>query len=421
MRADRPVRLPLQLGTSALYSLARGSALAVPGIIVFSLGLIILWYIKDGLDGDGGGYIIIALLTPGFTMCAFAYKHLKRARRERPSDLEISGDGATVRGGPHDRRVIEWKWIEQVRIVTPPKPPEKSNDEDNSDLRVLVVRVRGEDIELAAAERPTEQMSLRELHGTLIAASNRDEAPEETKPASRVDILTCTECSGALVPVSTAETKCPYCDHITPVPESVRQQVRDAAALQARPDAAIARLLDQPSAGFVGAMFVISAIFMLIAWPIAVYMMAAEYRAHVLSFARVGFLIAFVIACIAGFYALIRGRLIDRQALRLVALDFAALEPAKPGEPYRCQRCIAPLPDVAADRSVVRCVYCRTDNILGLHINRRAAVAREETRSLADALSHRRRERRRWRGVSLVALGLLAAAWFSLRLGIGHH
>jgi hypothetical protein len=421
LRADRPLRLPLQIGTSALYSLARGSAFAVPGIILFAFGAAVLWEIADALSGDAGGYIVVALLGPGFVTCGFAYKHLRRARRERPSDLVITPQGATIRGGPHDRFEIAWAAIDQVRIDTPPKPGKGSSDADDSDLRVLVVRVKGKELQLASAERPAEQQSLRELQATLIAASSAPvDHAKEVAPANRVDQLACAECGAALAPVDAAETKCPYCDHITPVADAIRQQVRDSAALASRPDAQIAKLLDQPRAGSVGAMYLVAALFMLVAWPLAVFMMVFEAASHTLTPVRGSFLIGFVLACIAGFYALIRTRLVDRQALRLVAVDFAALEPAKPGEPYRCQRCVAPLPDAPPSRSVVRCVYCRTDNVLGLFIGRRASAAREESASLADALAIRRRERRRWRGVSVVALGLLGVAWWALRHGVGH-
>jgi hypothetical protein len=328
----------------------------------------------------------------------------------------ITPQGATIRGGPHDRLEIAWSAIQQIRIETPPKPQKGSSEPDDSDLRILVMRAHGKELHLASAERPAEQQSLRELEATLVAASSPPaDLAKERAPADRVDQLACAECGAALVPVDAAETKCLYCDHVTPVADRIRQQVRDTAALASRPDAQIAKLLDQPRAGSVGAMYLVAALFMLVAWPLAVFMMVFEWSARTLTPARGGFLVGFVLACIAGFYALIRTRLVDRHALRLVAVDFAALEPARPGEPYRCQRCVAPLPDAPRERSVVRCIYCATDNVLGLVIGRRASAAPQESASLADALANRTRERRQWRGVSVVALGLLVTTTFTSR------
>ncbi len=168
-------------------------------------------------------------------------------------------------------------------------------------------------------------------------------------------------------------------------------------------------------------LFVIAALVMLVAWPLAIVLMVIEFNAASLTFGHALLLVAFVASCIVGFYALIRTRLVDRQALRLLAVEFAAVEPAKPGDPYRCQHCLAPLPAAGDVRVLVRCVYCSTDNVLGLHLGREATVAREESRSLANAMDLRKREHRRWRSVTFVALGLLFAAWMSLKYGVKLH
>src|SRR5271169_5766218 len=118
MRADRSLRLPLQIGTSALLSLARGSLLAVPGIILLSIAAVIFfWFIKEGIDlGDAGGYLLIAIATPGVVVGGFAWKHLKRAHAERPSDLLVGRDGFEITGGPHDRQTLVWSEVVDVTI-----------------------------------------------------------------------------------------------------------------------------------------------------------------------------------------------------------------------------------------------------------------------------------------------------------------
>jgi TPR repeat protein len=59
--------------------------------------------------------------------------------------------------------------------------------------------------------------------------------------------------------------------------------------------------------------------------------------------------------------------------------------------------------------------------VLGIDLHRDATVAREESQSLAAALDRRAKDRRRWRGVSLAAVVLIALSAFSLRKGVGHN
>lgn len=417
MRADRSLRLPLQIGTSSLLSLARGSLFAVPGIILFSVAVVIIIWLGD--LGDASGYIFLVLATPGMVTCGFAWKHLKRARAERPSDLLVTRDGFSIDGGPLHRRRVRWVDITKVELEQGPK----TKDDDDSDLRLVKVtytyREDQHTLVLASAERAGEQQSLRDLAATIEAATKPDTAAKPTAKAA--NLLTCPGCSAALVPVDVAAIKCPYCEHEVAIPDELRTQLRDALAVQSRPDKAIAKLLVQPGATLVGTLFVITAVFMMVAWPVAIVLMGLEYARGTLTFVHVLFLIGFVASSILGFYGVIRTRLVDRQALRLVAIEFAAVEPAKAGEPYRCQRCLAPLPALADAKIVARCVYCSADNVLGLHLGREASIAREETQSLDRALAVRTHERRLWRAVTIVALGLLVASWFSLRFGIGVH
>src|SRR5689334_15587907 len=124
MRADRPLRLPLQIGTSALTSLVRGSAFFVPGAILIGVPLGFLIYMQVDA-GDATGYVLL----PGFIVISFAWKHLKRARAERPSDLELTADGFELRGGPASGRRIAWSGISRVAVEQPSMP--KGTEEDD--------------------------------------------------------------------------------------------------------------------------------------------------------------------------------------------------------------------------------------------------------------------------------------------------
>jgi DNA-directed RNA polymerase subunit RPC12/RpoP len=417
MRAERSLRLPLQVGTSALLSLARGSALAVPGIILLTIAIVIILWLPD--MGDASGYLFAIIATPGGAISLFAYKHLKRAHTERPSDLIVTPEAFSINGGPYGGLRVTWPDLIRVAVEKQLMPTNKDDTDDSDQCSMTIYFDNDRHIRLASAERAGEQQSLRELGETLEAAAHP--ATEATSSVPAVDVFSCAGCSAAIAPADAATVTCPYCKAVVPVPEPVRSQIRDADALQHKPDVAIGKLLDQPGATLVGAMYIVASAFMLVAWPLAIVLMVMEFRAGTLSWIHVGELVGFVAACILGFYALIRTRLVDRQALRLLAVEFAAVEPVKPGDPYRCQHCLAPLPDAGDARVIVRCLYCSTDNVLGLHLGRQAKVAREENRSLASALARRRVEHRRWRGVTFVALGLLVVSWFALRYGARLH
>ncbi|HTM21407.1 MAG TPA: hypothetical protein VL172_12890, partial [Kofleriaceae bacterium] len=75
-----------------------------------------------------------------------------------------------------------------------------------------------------------------------------------------------------------------------------------------------------------------------------------------------------------------------------------------------CRSCGGPLPAAAEDRLVVACVYCGSDNLLGLDLRRQAARARSQERSVRAAT------RRRWwaRLRLLIVVPLAAGALYLL-------
>jgi hypothetical protein len=425
MRAERPLRIPLQIGTSALHSLARASALFIPGIIATAVPAgFFLWAFSDIDLGEAGGYIFAIIVAPGFALLGFAWKHARRARDARPSDVILDASGFAIAGGPQDGRRISWSDVAGVDMETPPKPKANDKDQtDDSDLKQLCVYVRREKgkptrVLLAAAELEVEQRSLRELAKTLRA--------ERSAPRAKIDqptkneLLSCPSCGAVIAPSPDATVTCSHCQGSVTVPKPMRDRLRDAAAVAARPDAIVAKLLDQPGADRVGRLFTGAAVFMVTAWPVTLLMLVRNYREHALAFGSTAFVFLFLIACILGFFGLIRGQLVDRHALRLVALDFAAHAPSAPGEPFLCRSCVAPLPD-RGERVLVHCIYCDAENVLGIDLRREASAARKETRSLNEALAVRATERRQWRGVTVLAVLLIGVAGWSLRRGVGRN
>lgn len=420
MRVERPLRVPLQIGTSALSSLVLTAAFFAPGSVLVVGALTVLSYFGIDDRGEVGSY----LLLPGFFVCGLAWKHLLRVRSERPSDLLLTADGFEVRGGPSSGRRIKWTEVAKVTIEQPKKKDQKS--EDDSDLRQLLVCRRdsktSERILLAAADRPSEQRSLTELARMLEAGrgarpeyANRIAAKEDA-----IALLLCPACGAAVAPADAATVACAYCQATVTVRDEVRTRLRNAADVARRPDAAVAKLLDQPGAGFLSSIFAVATLFVLGAWPAAVALATLNYMEHAFTIKGAAYLLLFVVAGVLGCFGLLRGRLVDRQALRLVALDFGAIPPAGPDKSYLCRQCLAPL-QARSEQVLVSCVYCQAENVLGIDLRRDAKVARKEASSLADALRRRASERRRWRGVSLAGIALLALAAYSLRHGVEHN
>lgn len=416
MRADRPLRLPLQIGTSALTSLTLSAAFFAPGSILVGVPATVLIALDITDIGDAAAYIFF----PGLFVCGLAWKHLVRARAQRPSDLLLTREGFEIRGGPHHLTQLKWSELSKVTLEVPAK--KQSQEEDESDLKQLCVYRGQERLQLAAADQASEQHSLTELARTLQAG--RGTLPEHQKRTAAKDdataLVVCPSCAAAVGPADAPSVTCPYCQAKVPVSEDVRRKLRDSADVARRPDASVAKLLDQPGAGFLSGLLAVAAVFMLAAWPTALVLGTLEFFQNTLTLKGTGFLLLFFGACVLGFFGLLRGRLVDRQALRLVALDFGAIPPHVAGQPSLCRRCLAPL-SAGAAQVLVSCVYCQTDNVLGIDLRRDARVAREETKSLTQALQRRTHERRRWRGVSLAGVALLGLSGYSLRSGLGRN
>jgi hypothetical protein len=157
---------------------------------------------------------------------------------------------------------------------------------------------------------------------------------------------------------------------------------------------------------------------MMLVWPIAFAIGAVRGLLRDVDAVDFLWLALFPMATILALFFILRAQLVDRQALKLLTLNFGASEPDKPGDPYRCRGCKAPLPD-AQDKIVVRCAYCSADNILGLDLRRDAAPATEEAKGLEDAVAQRSRERWLWRFLTGFAGLLLLVGVGSLALGLG--
>lgn len=407
------MRLPLQIGTAALWSLLRASALLVPTTLL--TGAAVWLVVELELDGDAAGYVILLPLMS----LIFAVKHLRRAWRQRPSDLELGADGLALHGGVHDGKRYAWAEVSGCTVVQPSggKPDGFKVDEDAVELwRAQLGVRRGAPVVLGATDDEVERESLREAAAAIDAAAKARATPP-TRADAPAEVLRCPKCHAPVRPSASETVTCGFCQAKAPVPAELREKVKAAQVVARRPARVVRAVLRQPRAGFVGGLYVFAALFMLTAWPVALAVLAVHFHANSLDWAGAGFLALFLVACLLGFFGLIRGLLVDRQALRVLLLRFAARAPEQAGQPPRCRGCDAPLPD-SGKQQLVTCAYCAAPNVLALDFRSLAKDVEEERQSLERALQRRTRERWRWRAATYAGVALLVLSGWALRHGV---
>src|SRR5678815_1858401 len=103
------IRLPLQIGTSSLWSVARSSVL-FPGLVLVGLGV---WAIIALIDMDKVGFAVGGtLIAVGGLLLYYAYRHIKLALGERPSDVVLDSNGLRIEGGAQDGLALGWAEID---------------------------------------------------------------------------------------------------------------------------------------------------------------------------------------------------------------------------------------------------------------------------------------------------------------------
>lgn len=439
MNTARGIRLPLQIGTSSLWSLARSSASLLPGLGLVPLGVTVA--IETGLSRLGIS-LGVALGMAGVLLAIFAWAHIRYAWCDRPSDVVLSSEGLRVEGGRYHGLSMPWSLVDRSGTCI------VADQEDRLTLksiglsallaavlaligvdlpeglkekvgirRLRVARRSGGSVVVAEAERPIEQDSLQALLDSIRA----DQWYGPPDPAARtvpppVGVVACPGCGAAAVPDETEAVTCPYCGTAVAIPEAVRRGVRDGRVISHErrlSERVLGRLLEQPGARSMGWLFLGASVPMLLAWPLAFGLAGREWELGTLTSVASAKLAFFASAAILSLFFLLRVRLVDRFALRLLTLGFAARAPVNDQAPFTCRRCGAPLPE-ARDSIHVACVYCRSENLIGLDLGHRAAVETAQADTLGDALRGRSRERRVWSGFGLAAMALLVPATWML-------
>ena len=398
---------------------------------MFSLVPRLLWIMCTGLGG------IFAM--------AFASEAADGAKRDRPSDVLLSARGLQVEESAGPGRSLSWAEVDAgacdileaeprraVRFLllswlTLRKVPALVARE-----RVAVARLRlplraGGDVLLAEAEGD-ERASLEALRDSIRSAFSP--AAEVTQAALSPEILRCAQCGAPQVPVDQDAAPCPFCRHSVAMPEALRVKQRAVSALHAD-DAASARLvkrlLAQPGARSAGRVLWLGRKLMVLAQPGALiyliclvyhqtadrpssegpYAMRAIPNNDTLFFYDIAVLALVVLMAFCLVWLALSAYFANRKALRVLAEGFGAVPPPQPGAPSTCRQCGAPLSE-AANEVIVRCVYCRAQNVLGIDPRPAAARQRHERRSLQSAA-----RQRRWARLRLV-LTLPLCAFFGI-------
>lgn len=435
-------RMPLQIGTAATWSAGRAAATLFPGCASLGAGIVFL-----STNGEAGIWPVLA----GGLLVPYAGFHLYNAIKTRASDVLLYPDGVYVDGGRLHGTRVPWSDI----------GPPFAEVEVTSARRLTMLRMFFFLLSLALRSRtlasPVEPVTLwrlwlvRKGRRELVAETEREieaesmeaaaasiRAVEEGRrfvaeaPAVRAQVATCFACGAPVIPDDAPAVPCRFCRQMVPLGPEVRGQAAAAKAMakgRERSRAMVAKLVEQPSAGRSNGWLLVVTMFMLGAWPLGWALVGARLLLQGAAFDAssidtldaVFFALPFA-AVFSGFF-FARGRLADRGALQMLTLGFGALAPVRAGEPSRCRRCQAPLPDEGAG-GVAQCLYCHADNVVGLDMRPTVDQHRAEEVTFDVALKNRARERALWATLTIVSgvtlLGWLVASaayvagWLSL-------
>lgn len=411
------VRLPLQIGTTSLWSLARAAGALVPSLIVLAAGGL-------SLAGYGGGWV--TYLLTGLVMLAYTSVHAIRAWRTRPSDAVLDQAGLRLEGGSQSGLQLAWTDIdpEQTRAETSREAhwtargmlslifalwllnKAEVHEADRVPVRRLQLVARdGRTWDLAEADRPAEAESvdalLGSIHAKLLPSSPRA-AP------THHEVIECPRCGAPVPPADTEAVECRYCSSSTAMPAAVRERLsahRAMATSRVRVTQLVDRLLRQPTARWTSAVLWAAAVACLVSWAGVLVGLWIRGPTRVGIF-EVSWAMSAGLCATVAVFIVARAALANRRALHLLASGFGARPPRDPSEAYSCRRCAGPLP--ATESLVVQCVYCDADNLLGTDLRHEVEPTEAHQWNLEQVLRSRRKERLGWLLGSLGALALVA-------------
>jgi hypothetical protein len=367
--------------------------------------------------GDWGG---VVLIVTSAALIVFGVLNWYRAWQSRASDVLLEAEGLRFDGGKLHKLFIPWSEIDgsetKCEALTEPRftlgglifsvvmkwiaPEDPFDIREPSPIRQLRLgTLDGQIRTLAKVAHPEEQASLDALFATISARVKG--APDSTPEAS-ADVLRCTSCHAVLLPADLDEIVCSFCRTPNKVPSKLRKRLQASKSTSENKEVsakALGALLEQPGAGRVSFVLIVSSLLSIVPWVFSVFILYSLGFENVGRF-EVGWEFVGGGLMTLTLFLFARTALMKRRALHLIALDFGA-RTHESG--YCCRSCGGPLV-VVHDALLCRCVFCDSDNVLGLNIVGRKQATSKERHSLEDALKVRKRERRRWLWLAFLAL-----------------
>ncbi|MBK8254696.1 MAG: sel1 repeat family protein [Polyangiaceae bacterium] len=421
------VRLPVQVGTSALADLGKAAATFAPGVVMGALGV---HAFKPDQRALG-----VSLFGGGLFLAALALWEGVRAFRTRAADAVLTDTHLTIEGGVHNGLQLSWEEIdaERTRAETITESRfglervaanafflalsallanalELAPDTPVPVRKLHLTTKAGRTWVLAEAVHPAEQRSLDALLGTIVARVGKVNDP----PAKAPNMLVCVKCGAPLTPNDLPQLTCLACGTCNEVPAETRARISAQRSLYQSNsffETSVRTLLDQPGAISINRTFVVVVAVCLTVWVVANLPIVWLGFSKTDTF-ELGWMLAAGWFGTAAAYFAARAALTNRRALRLLATNFGARALSTAGQ-WACRRCGGPLPP--ADGLIVNCAYCDADNVLGMDLRSQAASAAEQALSLADMLAARKREQSSRRRIALGA-GIAALAASGLLL-----
>lgn len=428
------VRLPLQIGLGGLGQTTRYAALVWWGPALLLLDAIMAPAFRPAL-----GFVwIMGVGLLGIFAFAFALEAADRARRDRPSDIVLTAAGLEIEPSAGAIRKLAWSDVDAARceiidgegrlavrwlalsLLTLRRVPSlvARARVPTYELRLPLRKASDDDVLLASGEGD-ERESLAALRDSIrSAATSPDDAPKTAARDLPPEVLRCPACEAPQAPVDRASAPCPFCAQEVSMPEALRQKLRAAAELEAHDaptDRLVESLVSQPGARAAGRGIWLGRKLLVLIQPAAfvylcVLLFGAGLRGHasdvsikrlapsdeLVALYDLGVIALLVATVFVAVWCTLSAYLANRRALRVLAEHFGAVPPLEPGAPYACRQCGAPLPTPSKAAMLVRCVYCRAQNVLGIDPRPAASRRRQERMDIAAAVRHRRRARVRF-------------------------
>ena len=368
-------RIPLSTGASALRGVFIGAFAG--GVIGFSISYFTSPHTPDpSTNTTIEIFAFFAIVYTGFMIAGMI--------SSRATDLEVGDERFVVLGGPH-AGAIPWSAIDPAEVLMKGK--------------VLVASGK----ELAYSSVEDERVSLRSV-AALIIAHIAPSPPPDAPP--EVEIVKCAGCGAPARPADAETTPCTKCGASIAMPATLRERVRAASELDAETKHVArvsSKLASFPSAGRANAWIAASSVAFIASVALASFAFARGWPTYFL----------YAVAASLPLLTFAQLAIADRTGAIALVSGCAARAPAAPGEPHACRSCGAPLPE-RPNVVLVRCAYCRSDNVLGFDLRSDAAEARWRAGSFELALAHRRRGEL-WRIAAVIASIVLVVAGWRIR------